>query len=380
MTTNKLKKTLSVMGVAAASMAAVLSTTGCSTNKIQKAQDKLGDTVVEKLNEESVKKDDFFSKFTFLCANVLKNEDAGRFNIDISGTGKYKNIGKETYTTLSFDVDNKYFEGKQLADTADVIDTFTEIVANEQMESLSSVNVSSAKKLNDSMRTVTLDEAEKYVTQSMSESSSSSGGSLYDKIEGTLEDKYNDFQNKLDEKFGNDKLIVSNNMLYNVSNIKIDEKKGVATFSTKELSEFEMGGLKFNILAANHIMQNLNRYGSFSNIYGNGVNPYLFGLPVVPATEEGGTYFIDNSFSVELTPEEIELAKQDKSVVLDKFCHYVKSGQKDKYTITHTSISDLSHSNTISSGNNSFAANKTSEEQSQQGGFGDAGNYFGSGK
>ncbi|MBQ8425725.1 MAG: hypothetical protein IJX17_06895 [Clostridia bacterium] len=279
---NNLVRKISVLGLAAALAFTGMTLTGCS-KAMQEAQENIDYSVTTVLNEDASIQERYdnaiFSDFTFLGADVAK-ENNNKYNIDINGV---VNVTKENtesaYTTLNYLVDGKYFDEMDKATHENIINTLATIVQNEKFQSVSVEKVGNVQALNESMSKV---------------------------IESPL-----------------DGFRMNKNFLYGVGNVSFDEETKVASFSTKDASKFSK-------------TTTTTTYG-YMGTDAKG-NP-KYGL-ITRTKTDYETFFINHNVYVQLTPEEFEAAKNDHSIIFSKFNEYVKNEAKDKYVIQETNISN----------------------------------------
>lgn len=277
---NKIVKRISVLGLAALIGLTGMTLTGCS-NKLKEAQNNIDYSVTAVLNEDEQLKQNYnnanFSDFTFLCSDVEKNEN-NKYDIDINGIVNINNDKtQKAYATLKYLVDGKYFDEMSNASQEEVINTLALIVQNENFKSVSIQKVNNIKDLNSSMSAVT---------------------------ESPLKD------------FSMDK-----NFLYGIGNISFDEENNVASFSTKEASKFSK-----TTVTTSYGIVGINSDGT----------PRM-GL-VTTTNTEYKTFFLEHNILLKLSPEEMEAAKNDNSIIFDKFTEYVKNKEKDKYVVQESNI------------------------------------------
>ena len=274
---SKVKKTLQVLGITALIFAGTLTLTGCG-KELQTAQENIDTTVTTVLNSEEIQavENAPFENFTFLCADVSKDCPT-QYTIDINGVANYANSDKKAYTTFNYIVSDSYFSNEEnIKNEAAIINTLADIVKNENYNSYSISTVKDLTALNNAMKNVT---------------------------ESPL-DGYNPHSN----------------FLYGVSNVQLSESDNVASFSTKELIKFSRTRTEVTY----------------------GITGYVDGKPkygtIVRAKTDYESFFLDQNVYVQLTPEEMEMAKKDESIVFEKFAEYVKNDQKDKFVIQETNV------------------------------------------
>ena len=275
---SKVKKTLQVLGISALIFAGTLSLVGCSGKELQSAQDNIDTTVTTVLNSEEIQavENAPFENFTFLCADVTKDCPT-QYTIDINGVANYANSDKKAYTTFNYIVNDSYFSNEEsFKNEAAIINTLSDIVKNENYNSYSISTVKDLTALNNAMKTVTESPLDGYKSNT--------------------------------------------NFLYGVSNVQLSESDNVASFSTKELTKFSRTRTEVTY----------------------GITGYVDGKPkyglVTRTKTDYESFFLDQNVYVQLTPEEMEMAKKDESIVFDKFVEYVKNDQKDKFVIQETNI------------------------------------------
>ena len=275
---SKVKKTLQVLGISALIFAGTLSLVGCSGKELQSAQDNIDTTVTTVLNSEEIQavENAPFENFTFLCADVTKDCPT-QYTIDINGVANYANSDKKAYTTFNYIVNDSYCSNEEsFKNEAAIINTLSDIVKNENYNSYSISTVKDLTALNNAMKTVTESPLDGYKSNT--------------------------------------------NFLYGVSNVQLSESDNVASFSTKELTKFSRTRTEVTY----------------------GITGYVDGKPkyglVTRTKTDYESFFLDQNVYVQLTPEEMEMAKKDESIVFDKFVEYVKNDQKDKFVIQETNI------------------------------------------
>ena len=104
------------------------------------------------------------------------------------------------------------------------------------------------------------------------------------------------------------------NFLYSVNNLTFNENEHYASFSTKEF-------IKYSKTKVN--------YWAFTE---NG--------PIYTIDADNKDYFIKQNVYVELSPEELALAKTDSTIVFDKFAEYVDGAKSQNYVVEQTEISE----------------------------------------
>lgn len=277
---SKVRQSLLILGLVGTVFLGTFTLTGCSMKDLEEAQDKIDHSITHILNSENIQEDEkaLFSKFTFLCADVEK-ADGAQYSIDINGIAKYDNSDQKAYTTFNYLVSDSYFANEEnTKNEAAIINTLADIVENENYNSYSISNVKNLDALNDAMGKATESPLDGYRT--------------------------------------------NNNFLYGVTNVQLSPEEGVASFSTKELTKFSRTRTEVT-------------YGIIG--YFDGKPKYG---PVTRTVTDYESFFIDNNVYVKLTPEEMEQAKTNESIVFEKFAEYVKEGKTDKFVIQQTNITD----------------------------------------
>ena len=278
---SKVKRSLVLLGLVGTMFLGTFTLTGCSIKDLEEAQDRIDNSVVSHvLNSDAIQAEEkaLFSKFTFLCADV-EHADNAQYSIDINGISTYADSKENAYTTFNYLVNSSYFENEENTKSeAAIINTLASIVENENYNSYSISNVRNLDSLNKAMGEAT-------------------------------ESPLNGFR-------------TNNNFLYGVTNVQLSPEEGVASFSTKELTKFSRTRTETTI----------------------GIIGYFDGKPkmgpVTRTVTDYESFFIDNNVYVKLTPEEMERAKTDESIVFEKFAEYVKEDKTDKYIIQQTNITD----------------------------------------
>lgn len=277
---SKAKKSLVILGLVGAMFFGTLTLTGCTTKDLENAQQNMDTTVTTVLNSEEIQEAEnaLFSNYTFLCADVERAEGA-QFSVGINGIAKYENSDKKAYTTFHYLVNESYFANEEnTKNDANIINTLADIVKNENYQSYTISTVKNLDSLNEAMEKAT---------------------------ESPL-----------------DGFRPNQNFLYGVSDVTFTEGENVASFSTKELIKFSR-----------------TRTETTMGIVGYYNNQPKWG-PVTRTVTDYESFFIDNNVYIKLTPEEMELAKTDESIVFQKFAEYVKAGEKDKFVIQQTNVAD----------------------------------------
>ena len=273
------KLRLSVLGLATLVAIGAMTLTGCS-KAMQEAQDNIDNSVVTVMNaDESIQEryNANFSDFTFLCADVAQ-ADANQYNVDVNGLITMTTDKADTaYTTLSYLVDGKYFNDMDKATHEDIINKLATIVQNEKFQSVSVEKIGNPQALSNSMSEV---------------------------MESPLDD-YN----------------MSKNFLYAVGNVQFDETENIAAFSTKDASRFSKTTVRTSYGLVGFDSEGKPKYGL-----------------VTSTKTDYQTFFIDHNVYIKLTPEEMAAAKNDHSIIFNKFNEYVKNNQKDMYVIQETNV------------------------------------------
>ena len=274
---SKAKKTLQVLGLTALVFVGAFTLTGCN-NEFKQAQANIDTSVTHVLNSEEIQtvENAPFENFTFLCADVTKDGTA-QYSIDINGVANYANSDEKAYTTFNYIVNDSYFSNEDnVKNQAAIINTLADIVKNENYNSYSISTVKDLSALNNAMKQVTESPLDGYRT--------------------------------------------NQNFLYGVSNVHLSESDNVASFSTKELTRFSRTRTEIT-------------YGIIG--YFDGKPKYG---PVTRTKTDYESFFMDQTVYIKLTPEEMERAKQDESIIFDKFVEYVNSNHNDKYVIQETNV------------------------------------------
>lgn len=274
---SKLVKRISVLGLAAALALTGMTLTGCS-KALQEAQSNIDQSVTMVLNEDQSIQERYneqFSNFTFLCADVEKGNQ-NEYSIDINGLATVAESNQKAYTTLNYLVDGHYFDEMDKATHENIINTLATIVQNENFKSVSIAKVNDIGKLNDSVSNC---------------------------IESPL-DGYN----------------VSRNFLYGVGNLNFEDESNVVSFDTKEAVRFYKTTVQTS-------------YG----IVGYGDNGPKYGLVTTTKTDYQN-FFMGHTVYLQLTPEEYQAAKENNSIIFDKFNEFVESKATDKYVIQETNV------------------------------------------
>lgn len=277
---SKVKQTLVILGLVGTIFTGALGLTGCTSSEYKQAQENIDVAVTETLNSAEIqaKEKGLFSNYTFLAADV-KQENDSQYLVGINGIAERAETNKKEYTTINYLVSNSYFENEEnTKNDVAIINTLAEIVKNENYQDYSIANVNDLDGLNNAMGDVT-----------------------ESPIDGFRE---------------------NSNFLYGVGNVQFSEEDNVVSFTTKELTKFSR-------------TRNEITYGIVSYIDGKP----QYGTVIKPVTDYE-SFFIDNTVYIKLTPEEMERAKVDESIVFDKFIEYVKNQQKDKYVIQQTNVAD----------------------------------------
>ena len=277
---NKILRNISVLGLAALLTLTGTTLTGCS-KAMEEAQDNIDYSVTAVLNDDAYVQDVYnnaqFSDFTFLCADVAK-ENNNQYNIDINGIVNVTNEDtKAAYTTLNYLVDGKFFDEMDKATHENIINTLASIVQNEKFNSILVEKVGDVKTLNESMSKV---------------------------IESPL-DGYK----------------MNKNFLYGIGNVTFDAENNVASFSTKDASKFSK----------------TSTYTTYGLVGVDSKGNPKYGM-VVRTKTDYETFFINHNVHIQLTPEEFAAAQNDHSIIFNKFNEYVKNEAKDKYVIQETNI------------------------------------------
>ena len=278
---SQVKRKLMVLGLAATMFAGVLTMTGCSNKELESAQNRIDSSITHVLNSSEIQEEenDLFSQYTFLCADVEK-ADNSMYSIDINGIATRADSEQKSYTTFNYIVSDSYFQNEDdLKNSASIINKFAEIVENENYTSYSIANVKNLDALNNTMREVTDAPIDGYHT-------------------------------------------TGENFLYGVSSVELSESDNVASFSTKELTKFSR--------TRTEVTYGIKGYVDGKAQYG----------PIVRTVTDYESFFMEHNVYIKLTPEEMEQAKHDESIVFEKFVEYVNSKQKDKYVIQETNIID----------------------------------------
>ena len=256
-----------------------LTLTGCS-KAMEEAQANIDNSVVTVMNaDESIQEryDAQFSDFTFLCADV-EGAESNQYNVDINGLITVTTDKADTaYATLSYLVDGSYFNDMDKASHEDIINKLATIVQNEKFQSVSVEKIGDPQALSDSMGEV---------------------------MESPLEG-YN----------------MSKNFLYAVGNVEFDEAENIAKFSTKDASRFSKTTVRTSYGIVGFDSEGKPRYGL-----------------VTSTKTDYQTFFLDHNVYIKLTPEEMAAAKNDHTIIFNKFNEYVKNNEKDKYVIQETNV------------------------------------------
>ncbi len=279
---SSVKNKLMVLGLAATLFVGSMTLTGCTSKELEGAQAYIDSSMTHVLNSEAIQQaeNELFSKYTFLCADVNKT-DGSMYSVDINGIATRAESEKKAYTTFNYLVSDSYFQNEdELKSSADIINKFAEIIEKENYSSYSISNVKNLDSLNSTMREVT---------------------------DCPIDGGYHPS---------------GENFLYGVSGVELSEADNVASFSTKELTKFSRTRTEVTY----------------------GIKGYFDGKPqygtIIRSVTDYESFFMEHNIYVKLTPEEMEQAKQDESIVFEKFAEYVKSGQKDKFVVQETNIMD----------------------------------------
>ena len=274
---NKIIKRISVLGLIAVMAFTGATLTGCS-KKLQQAQENIDQSVTMVLNEDQSIQETYnedFSNFTFLCADVEKGTQ-NEYTIDINGLATTVN-DQQAYTTLNYLVDGKYFDEMDNSSHENIINTLATIVQNEKFQSVSINKINNVNALNDAVA---------------------------DTIETPLEGYH-----------------VNKNFLYGVGNLKFEDESNVVSFDTKEATKFSKTTTRTT-------------YG-YMGTDSKG-NP-KYGL-ITSTKTDYQTFFMGHTIYLQLTPEEYQAAKNNNSLIFDKFADMVKNKQTDKYVVQETNV------------------------------------------
>lgn len=270
----RIKKIAKICVLGAVGIALTAGLTGCS-NELKSAQNNIDNSVVDVLNGDENFLQDFggeISKFTFLCADTEKTNNNNEYVIDINGIVTEKDSKQKAYTTLNYQVDGKYFDQMKKADNANIINALTEIVKNEDYKSIVVNKVNNVKNLNSSVGKSTDSPLKNYS--------------------------------------------YSSNFLYGIGKLEFDEKNNTVSFTTKENVKFS------NTTVSTH-------WG----VVGFGSDGGLEYGMVTSTDTDYKSFFVDQKIYVALEKEDFEKAKNDESIVFEKFSEYVSKKEKDKYVV-----------------------------------------------
>ena len=271
----KKKNIFHAMGVLGIAAITGLSLTACS-NAVKEADLRLSTDVVNVLNHNAEEQNLAPDTFAEFKFLCADVEDMkGHYNVDINGISTLSNSDK-AFTTVNYVVDGKYFNDIESSSKEADLNALATVVENEDFQSISVQKVNDVTALNSS-------------------------------IGKAIDCPIKDFS-------------LYSNFLYSANNVEISEDENVASFETKE-------GTKYS-----------KTYTQLTwGVVGTFEGEIKYGWVVTTKTDYE-TFYTGYNIYLKLTPEEIEMAKNDPSYVFDRFVSMVKNGEKDKYVVQQTSI------------------------------------------
>ena len=274
---NSLKNKLCILGLSAGTIASSLALFGCSKRDLVLAQQNIDTAVVELLSSDKIDSETKYTSFTFLGADVENVES------------------EKTSNLCSVDINGVAIsKDKKRAYT-----TFNYVVDSAYFPVLSGTD-----KYKDNASLV----------NSLSNIIKNENLASYSILNvGSVKDLNTNLA-KVTSVGLSDEYKCGGNFLYAVNNLNFNENEHYASFSTKELIKFAK--TKVN-------------YWAFTE---NG--------PIFTIDADRKDYFVNQNVYVELTPDEIALAKTDSSIVFNKFAQYVSGENSQNYAIEQTGVSE----------------------------------------
>ncbi len=271
----KKKEIFRALGVAGLAALAGLSLTGCS-NAVKEADTRLSNDIVNVLNMNAEEQN--LAPDTFAEFQFLcadVENSSGNYNVDINGISTLSNSNK-AYTTVNYVVDGKYFNNINESSKEEVLNALATVVENENFQSISVQKVNDVKALNSS-------------------------------VGKAIDCPLKEFK-------------LNSNFLYSANNVTVSEDENIASFATKEGTTYSKTTSQLT-------------WGIVGTVKGK----IKYGWVVTSKTDYETFYSAYNIY-LKLTPEEVEMAKNDNSYVFDRFVSMVKNSEKDKYVVQQTSI------------------------------------------
>lgn len=242
----------------------------CSS-EMKTAQKELNNKVVNVINNSDLKNNfkGEVEKFSFLSANFENASD--QYFMNLHGLTKEKDSSQTSFTTLNYSVPSNVFDSVDTSKSENIVKVVSNIVDSQKAENIVTHRVNDVKKLNKAMK----------------------------QVAQNTEDGYK----------------ISKMFLYGIGDITFDDARSAVKFATKNVSLYSKTTVtkEWEVIGYQYDMP---KFGWVSH-----------------SNTEYKTLYIDQDVYVKLDKDMYEQAKQDETIIFDKFCEYVKSKDNDKYQV-----------------------------------------------
>lgn len=265
------KKNLTKICLTGVASAILVGGLASCSGEMKTAQKELNNKVVNVINNSDLKNNfkGEVEKFSFLSANFENASD--QYFMNLHGLTKEKDSKQTSFTTLNYSVPSNVFDSVDTSKSENIVKVVSNIVDSQKAENIVTHRVNDVKKLNKAMK----------------------------QVAQNTEDGYE----------------ISEMFLYGIGDITFDDARSAVKFATKSASLYK----KTTVTEEWEVIG------------------YQYGMPkfgwVTHSNTEYKTLYTDQDVYVKLDKDMYEQAKQDETIIFDKFCEYVKSKDNDKYQV-----------------------------------------------
>lgn len=241
------------------------------TNQAKETQKEINNKVVNVINNSSLNNNfkGEIDQYSFLSANFENVSD--QYFMNLNGLAKEKDSKQMIYTTLKYGISSDVYNSIDSNNEEDSLNVVSNIIGTQIANGIVTHRVNDVKKLNDALKSAQQSPVKDY---------------------------------KIEKMF-----------LYNIGDIKFDDVNMVVKFATKNASTYSI-----TTTTKKHVIIG----------YNNGIPIYTW---KTFKNTEYKTFYNDQDVYVKLDKDLYEQAKQDETIIFDKFCDYVKHKETDKYQL-----------------------------------------------
>lgn len=265
------KKNLTKICLTGVAFAILVGGLASCSGEMKTAQKELNNKVVNVINNSDLKNNfkGEVEKFSFLSANFENASD--QYFMNLHGLTKEKDSSQTSFATLNYSVPSNVFDSVDTSKSENIVKVVSNIVDLQKAENIVTHRVNDVKKLNKAMK----------------------------QVAQNTEDGYK----------------ISKMFLYGIGDITFDDARSAVKFATKNVSLYSKTTVtkEWEVIGYQYDMP---KFGWVSH-----------------SNTEYKTLYIDQDVYVKLDKDMYEQAKQDETIIFDKFCEYVKSKDNDKYQV-----------------------------------------------